>query len=53
MGGVTLPDLGVDVGAYATAMGTTLGAAFVAILAVSAVFIAAKTGWRWLRRVGS
>jgi len=51
--GVTLPDIGVDVGAYATAMGTSLGAIFGTVLAISAVFIAARIGWRWLRRVAS
>ena len=49
--GVTLPDLGVDVPAYATAMGTEVGATFVAVLAISAVFIAGRIGWRWLRRI--
>jgi len=51
--GVTLPDLGVDVSEYATAMGTNLGAIFGTILAISAVFIAGKIGWRWLRRVAA
>lgn len=51
--GVTLPDLGVDVPAYATAMGTDLGGIFVAVLGISAVFIAGKIGWRWLRRAGA
>ncbi|MEL6613554.1 MAG: hypothetical protein AAFQ53_15765 [Bacteroidota bacterium] len=47
---VTLPDLGVDVPGTATAMGTDLGTIFMAILAISAVFIAGSIGWRWLRR---
>lgn len=50
---VTLPDLGVDVSDYATAMGTDLGAVFVTILAIAAVFIVGRIGWRWLKRVGS
>ena len=47
---VTLPDLGVDVPGHATAMGTDLGTIFIAILGISAVFIAGSIGWRWLRR---
>jgi hypothetical protein len=51
--GVTLPDLGVDVESYATAMGTNLGAIFSTIIGISAVFIAGKIGWRWLKRAGA
>ncbi len=47
---VTLPDLGVDVGGHATAMGTDLGTGFMTILGISAVFIAGSILWRWLRR---
>lgn len=50
--GVTLPDLGVSIPDYATAMGTDLGATFVAVLGVAIVFIIGKIGWRWLRRAG-
>lgn len=48
---VTLPDLGVDVGEYATAMGTQLGVVFLVILGISCVFMIGMIAWRWLRRV--
>lgn len=51
--GPTLPDLGVDVTEYVTLMGTQLGGIFVAVLAVSIVFITGKIGWRWLKRAGA
>ena len=47
---VTLPDLGVDVPAHATAMGQDLGSGFMVILGIAAVFIAGTIMWRWLRR---
>ena len=50
---VTLPELGVDIPGTATAMGTDLGAIFTAVVGISAVFIAGKIGWRWLRRAGA
>ena len=48
---VTLPDLGINVSDYATAMATDLGGVFITCLGASAVFIAGSIGWRWLRRV--
>ena len=47
---VSLPDLGVDVAGHATAMGQDLGAGFMVILGIAAVFIAGGIMWRWLRR---
>ena len=49
-GGVTLPDLGVDVGGTAEAMGADLGPDFMTVLGSSAVFIAGGIAWKWLRR---
>lgn len=50
MAQVTLPNLGLDVPGHATAMGTDLATIFTTILGISAVFIAANIGWKWLRR---
>lgn len=48
-----LPDLGIDVSAYAVEMGTYLGLIFVTLLGVASVFIASKIGWKWLKRIGN
>lgn len=47
---VTLPDVGVDVPATITAMGTDLGTGVMAALALGAVLLAAGAVWAWARK---